>query len=212
MSTKKLLGKPNAKLKKAGIRQFSIPAYETIDGFRTCPMAGECKAFCYAGCGPYKWDSVAEKHHYNLNLYREDSRLFVETMILELKARRFKKPIRIHDTGDFFNKQYLNAWLTIIAACPETLFYAYTKSLHLFDYQSGFYLLDNFFVRFSYGGTLDHKIKSTDYNSRVFPDYQSAVSAGYLVCPSDDDSMAFNPDVVNLGLIVHGDNKKHFTV
>ena len=35
--------------------------------------------------------------------------------------------MRIHVTGDFFSRSYLNMWIEIIKANPETTFWTYTK-------------------------------------------------------------------------------------
>ena len=54
----------NSKLKKTskelGVRvfNFGIPAYKSVSGKLTCPMADECVKFCYAKKGAYIWSNV----------------------------------------------------------------------------------------------------------------------------------------------------------
>ena len=38
---------------------------------------------------------------------------------------------RFHDSGDFFNQKYLDAWVEVARAHPNKLFYGYTTSLYL---------------------------------------------------------------------------------
>jgi hypothetical protein len=38
------------------------------------------------------------------------------------------KVVRIHASGDFDTPEYVQAWIRIIQACPDTTFYAYTRS------------------------------------------------------------------------------------
>ena len=51
-----LFGTTNAKLKKQNIASFDLPQGHT------CPFAGECLKFCYAGKGFYKMPSVKNKY------------------------------------------------------------------------------------------------------------------------------------------------------
>ena len=206
-----LFGDPNSKLKNDNTKQFSIPQYKSNCGMITCPYAGECKKYCYAGEGTIytAFPAIDCKHESNLQLYLTDRDKFISDIIRECNRSRNNFNRRIHDRGDFFNRDYLEAWYTIIDNCKKTLFYAYTKSLPLFNYQSG-WVRDNLFIRFSYGGTLDHKIKSTDYKARVFQDKQAILKAGWVACPHDSDLLAFDDTVLNLGIPVHGQHKSKF--
>ena len=42
--------------------EFNLPA------LITCPFADECKVFCYADKGSYKWKPVVNKYAFNLAL------------------------------------------------------------------------------------------------------------------------------------------------
>jgi hypothetical protein len=54
-------------------------------------------------------------------------------MLTELAAKKFTGAwIRIHDAGDFFSDDYLQAWLRICRARPDLHFYAYTKEVDRF--------------------------------------------------------------------------------
>lgn len=45
------------------------------------------------------------------------------------------KIFRIHDQGDFFSQQYINAWTKVIRNHPDIYFWAYTRSFK-FNYQN----------------------------------------------------------------------------
>lgn len=137
---KTLLSFGNAKLLKDNIATFGLPAGEC------CPFAGECRKWCYASKGRYKFKVVAAKRQYNLACSMEEP--FVEAMCDEIQGFHVEY-VRIHDSGDFYSKEYLNKWIEIAKASPKVLFYTYTKSFPLFE---GVELPSNFIVIGSEGG------------------------------------------------------------
>lgn len=187
--------------KYSRIYNFTIPAFQTKEGFRTCPMAGVCASGCYAKMGAYVWPKVYAKHAANLALTQTEG--FIDAMNHEIQRT---KPdlVRIHDAGDFYSLEYLNKWLKIVAANPSVQFYAYTKSVSLIKSVT---LPANFTVIFSLGGKEDSKIDSaTDRHSRVFPSLESLLAAGY-VDTSHDDTNAIGENH-RIGLVYHG-NKNY---
>lgn len=211
----------NAKIAKSGndnlvIYNFGIPAYETeINGVKliTCPGAGTCASGCYATMGAYGWNTVQNAYRNRLIATLDDS--FVGLMVQAINTkkrsadRNFKDlAIRIHDSGDFYTKAYLNKWLTIMKEFPSVKFYAYSKMIPwLKDKQ----LPNNFTTIFSYGGKFDSFIdREKDRHSSVFQDLESLVSKGYSDA-SKDDSVAFTSDSNKIGLIYHGYKSKEWT-
>ena len=55
------------------------------------------------------------------------SKCFATRMIAEIRERGVRV-VRIHEAGDFYSKTYIKAWRAIMKACPETRFFAYTRS------------------------------------------------------------------------------------
>ena len=45
--------------------------------------------------------------------------------------------LRIHEAGDFFSQDYLDAWIEVAKKMPQTLFYAYTVSLPYYMARKG---------------------------------------------------------------------------
>ena len=106
----------NSKLKKTskltGLRvfNFGIPAYKSASGKLTCPFAGECVKFCYAQKGAYSWSNVKPAFEKRYELTKTDD--FVNEMNKEIAK---KKPdyVRVHDSGDYYSKAYLDKWIEI---------------------------------------------------------------------------------------------------
>ena len=47
-------------------------------------------------------------------------------------SKKKKKTVRIHESGDFYNRAYVLKWFKIAAISPEKTFYAYTKRTDIF--------------------------------------------------------------------------------
>ncbi|MFY8211364.1 MAG: GP88 family protein [Candidatus Nanopelagicus sp.] len=162
----KQLIKANEKMVKSGgaditIGNFGIPAIvglvvnektKNFEVITTCPGAGECKEFCYVGAGNYiKYAASSENMMSALNYIRNDPNGFKQQMISELKS--LVKPgvkvyLRWHDSGDFFNKDYLHLAFDVARAVPEATIYAYTKNAWVVNDKS---MPDNFVINFSQG-------------------------------------------------------------
>ena len=120
----------------------------------TCPYATEmCKKACYAVKAEkqYKKYCLPARHD---NLKASRSETFIPDMvrIISEKAHSTRKPeliVRIHESGDFYNKVYAMAWIEIAKQClniEKVKFIAYTKSFPYFD---GIDLPSNFSLRAS---------------------------------------------------------------
>lgn len=152
----------NRKLAKLGSIGFGLPAFRSLDGFKVCPMAGKCSGPCYARQGTYTWPVVVAAREHNLALVRGNLTEFVEQAILDL-SRSKAGTVRIHDSGDFFSQEYLDAWFKIATKTSSKIFYAYSKSLHL-DWSK---LPSNFRVTFSEGGLMDDAINKNEPHARI---------------------------------------------
>jgi hypothetical protein len=186
--------KGNSKLDKSGIGHFSLPA------ILTCPNAGTCKQGCYATQGRYLFPNVRDAYARNLKLSKNIPAL-IKTLSQELTG--YSGRIRIHTSGDFYSRKYLQAWLEIIRAHPNVQFYAYTKMVSLLKSVE---LPSNFTVIFSEGGKEDSLIGETDRHARVFDSKDSLLAAGYTDA-SQDDLLALGPEK-KIGLVYHGAKAK----
>jgi hypothetical protein len=105
----------------------------------------------------------------------------------------------VHDDGDFFSQEYLDAWYYLAKKFGDKILYAYTKSLHLdlwHDKPSNLRLCQSF------GGKYDNLIREDRSFSRVFPDRASLELAGYTY-GNVDDSLAID-EARYIGFVYHG--------
>ena len=106
----------NSKLKKTSkyfdkrVFNFGIPAYKSNTGKITCPLAGECVKYCYAQKGAYIWSNVSPAFEKRLLITKKNN--FADIMIDEIKRKKAEY-IRVHDSGDYYSKEYLLKWLEI---------------------------------------------------------------------------------------------------
>jgi len=120
------LSEPNAKL--GAVWGWSIPAVTT------CPGAtSACLTSCYAKRGNFVFPAIQNFFRQNYEGSQEES--FVEVMsglILQKQCRVF----RIHISGDFYSKEYIEKWIQIVGNVNKRLgktgefcrFYFYTRS------------------------------------------------------------------------------------
>jgi hypothetical protein len=201
----------NAKLSRSGIFSWGIPAYKSASGKITCPGAKDCLLGCYARNGFYVMPSVKKAQEERLALSESDA--FVDTIDAEIKRRKIKV-LRIHDSGDFYSRSYLNSWLEIIKRNPSVRFYAYTKMVPLFRPNPGsglrFEAPSNFTVIFSLGGKWDNKVDTAnDRHSAVFGSLKELRAAGYAnTTQIDANAYGKNPKI---GLVYHGPKSKEWS-
>lgn len=182
---------------------------ESGDHFNVCPNAGACAKVCYARNGTYLFPKVRAKHLGNLALVKDDP-AWVDKICEELAHKRFKpsgyprrvpglpllpdhlsewvrwwllwggQAVRIHDSGDFFSRDYLDGWAEVARRNPDVLFYFYTKEVLMLR-EAAPSLPRNMLWLFSLGGKQDHLIdKDSERHADVFPDEDAILAAGYM--------------------------------
>ena len=171
----------NGKLKKTSdvlkVRAFNfgIPAYRSASGKVTCPMAGKCVSFCYAKKGAYTWSNVKPAFEKRYELSKTDKFITKITAEIILKEPDY---IRIHDSGDYYSKEYLNKWIEIAKRNSDVRFYSYTNSVQMLKNVD---LPDNFDVIFSSSGKqVDLINKDIDRHSEIFKTESELLEKGYV--------------------------------
>ena len=214
MSSKSILQR-NSKMTKtmkmhAGYRIFNVSMPAGI----TCPMAGECGRICYAKYGRMVMPNQLAGYRENLDMYNAGTffpQLEQELTRQERLAAKMGQTvlIRIHDTGDFFSREYLEDWLTFMRAHPHVWFYAYTKSVSFVkDAAISGLVPENFTYVFSYGGKQDLLIdREHDRWAEIVPE-DAEIPAGCFD-GSHDDIYAADPGCRMIALRVHGAGKKY---
>ena len=179
----------------------------------TCPGANSCKAWitlkddkrilnrgneslftCFAASEELRYPNVFKARRYNYQIIKSyvlNSDLIGLTELINWNIQINKKNItkvRIHESGDFDNLLYLQAWLNVAKLNKDLKFYCYSKSLNFF---LEVLLPNNFYMVASYGGRYDHLI-----DLGYFPKYSKVVfsenEAKKLNLKIDkDDSLCF---------------------
>tara|TARA_R100001463_G_scaffold20385_1_gene49687 strand:+ start:902 stop:1513 length:612 start_codon:yes stop_codon:yes gene_type:complete len=180
---------------------FSIPAYKSETGKVTCPFADKCIKFCYAQKGNYKrFPSVKNGMEKKYQLTKQSN--FVELMNEEIKK---KKPdfIRVHDSGDYYSKTYLDKWLTIAKENPKVKFYSYTNSIKFIKELQE--IPGNFDFIFSDSGKQVNLIdKAKDRHTKIFNSIDSLNKLGYKDASKIDlFSTKWYNNTNKVGLIFH---------
>jgi hypothetical protein len=196
----------NSKLKetskKLGLKifNFSIPAYKSKSGKVVCPFAESCVKYCYAQKGNYKrFPKVAEGMEERFLISK--SLNFVALMDIEINKKK-ADAVRIHDSGDFYNNEYIEKWVNIAMLNPNVNFYAYTKSIPLFK---GRNLPKNMDVIFSFGSKKDELIDvNNDRHARIFNNETELLKEGYVNASKIDYyATKFYSENKKVGLIYH---------
>lgn len=195
----------NSKLKKTskltGLRvfNFGIPAYKSATGKLTCPFAAECVKFCYAQKGAYSWSNVKPAFEKRYELTKTDD--FVNEMNKEIAK---KKPdyVRVHDSGDYYSKAYLDKWIEIAIHNPHVRFYSYTNSVEMLKAAE---LPDNYDIIFSDSGKQKDKINTNvDRHTRIFTNLAEMTLAGYVnAMETDLNATKWFNKTNKVGLIFH---------
>ena len=148
------------------IRVISMPC------LITCPFACKCKFGCYATSGKQGMPNCVRAYLENLDMVRRGDffpqlRAELEMYRIQAKRKGVTPYVRIHDSGDFVDEEYLDNWLELMRDFPDINFYAYTKCVQWFEdrrYKPDF--PDNFGFIYSFGGTQDDII-SAKYDSHA---------------------------------------------
>lgn len=219
----------NSDLRRSGIFNWTLPAFvvELSDGskFNACPHAGPCARVCYARFGTYNFSNVKARHVANLEYTLNQGDLWEEQMTKEISGRRFEpsmnphnlefdrtdpfltrwvlaggRAVRIHDSGDFYDRRYFERWMRIAEKRPHVLFYAYTKEVSMLKPLVD-WLPENMRLIFSTGGLEDALIdRENDRHAEVFPDLGSLEAAGYFD-QADNDVLAAVAPSNKIGIV-----------
>lgn len=148
------LSKGNTKLvanEKEAFLIWNLPAR------LTCPQSTEqCRKYCYAMKAERLYPQTRESRQQQFKA--SQSRTFLKDMIntieyySNLPSIKGKKIFfRIHESGDFFSRNYLLQWLWIANKFPNIQFLAYTKSINFVDQllEEGYSIPLNMVIRFS---------------------------------------------------------------
>jgi hypothetical protein len=193
--------KNTSKLTGKRVFNFGIPAYKTASGKLTCPFADSCIKFCYAQKGAYIWSNVKPAFEKRYQITLQDN--FADIMQTEINKKR-PDVVRVHDSGDYYSRAYLQKWLTIFKNNPNVHFYSYTNSISLFKELKQ--LPNNFTVIYSDSGKQVNLIdKNKDRHTKIFKDKDSLIASGFVDASKNDlfATTILNKTNNKIGLIYH---------
>jgi len=211
-------GKFNAKLQQINgkLYSFSLPS-----GY-SCPFAKMCDSRavlnketgkytikdgkhtefrCFSASQEVVFPSVRRQREHNFNLLRKLKKANEMVELIQNSLPKDATHIRVHVSGDFYNKEYMKSWLLIAEQNPNVIFYAYTKSL-------GYWVAlkneipVNFKLNASKGGSQDFLID--EYNLKFVEVVYSEQEAKEKNLAIDHtDELAFKQDT-SFALLIHG--------
>jgi len=177
----------NGKLKKTSklmgfkVVNFGLPAYKSITGRVICPMADGCIKFCYARKGAYIWGNVKPAFEKRYELSKTDD--FISAIHTEIQRKK-PKFVRVHDSGDYYSREYLAKWFQIAKQNPQVNFYSYTNMIDMIKKAD---IPSNYDFIFSNSGKqVDLIDKSIDRHTEIFKTADELVAAGYANASEND--------------------------
>ena len=196
----------NSKLKKTSkhfdkrVFNFGLPAYKSNTGKVVCRMADKCKIFCYAKKGAYIWSNVFPAFEKRLQISMQDN--FVDLMVAEIKKKNVEY-VRVHDSGDYYDKRYLAKWFKIAELLPNVRFYSYTNEIGMIKNSKD--IPKNYDFIFSGSGKQRDLIdKKVDRHSKIFDSLKSLKKDKYTNCSNYDlYATRWYNDTKKVGLIYH---------
>lgn len=196
-----------------GLRKSQVVGFDLPAGY-TCPMADICKAQadrvtgkitdgahskfrCYAASIEARYTTTRMAHWNNFDLLNGLDESNIADLILK-SIPKSVKVIRIHTSGDFFNRSYFNAWVKVAFMRPDISFFGYTKILTYVKANKP----DNFKLVYSYGGIMDSKIDDTIPTCKVV---SYSPTSACIASNSDDYYLIMKGESFTLNL--HGTQK-----
>ena len=177
------------------------------DGRRKIKDGKDNEFRCFSASQEVQYTNVFNSRKHNFDLLRQSNN---KDLLLMDSLPKDAGIVRIHVAGDFFNSEYLWAWWLTAQANPNTLFYAYTKSLRYWvDIVNEMPILNNFVLTASRGGSTDDMID--EHNLRSTTVVFSEAEAEKLGLEIDhDDSHAARPSLrdQDFALLIHGTQPK----
>ena len=177
-----------------------------VDGKKKLVDGPDTEFRCFSASQEVVFPGVYNSRSINFNSLRGKTTVEMFTLLSEALPKN-AGIIRIHVAGDFFNEDYFKAWVGMAILNPETLFYAYTKSLPYWVNNLSL-IPENMVLTASRGGRMDHMIEQ--FGLRSVKVVLSQYEARKLRLPIDhDDSHAAIPAKAgkDFALLIHGMQK-----
>ena len=217
------------KMSKGNMKLSKDTLIFSISAGITCPGSNNCKAWvtlkddkrvlnrgneslftCFAASEELRYPNVYKSRRYNFNLIngyvlKNDLKGLTELINRSIQSNRKNiTKVRIHESGDFYNRLYLEAWKNEAELNKDLIFYCYSKSLLFFPTNRS--IPNNFYMTASYGGKYDYLIDRGYFKrfSKVVFSEDEALKLGLKI--DKDDSLCFGNKP--FALLLHGMQEK----
>jgi hypothetical protein len=185
-------------------------AIQALDGNRTIQDGKNTKFRCFSASQEVQYTNVYNLRSNNFEALRGLKTVEGIAYAIEDALPDNAGIVRIHVAGDFFNIAYFKAWLQVIANNPDTLFYAYTKSVpYWIQLRDEIEALSNLVLTASRGGKYDRFIDEFKLREAIVVFSESeAFELGLEI--DHDDSHAADPSRrhQSFSLLIHGTQPK----
>lgn len=208
----------NAKLER-DTAILSLPAGHT------CPFAKTCRSSCNRETGKITDGPHAEIRCYatgaeclfplirksrwsNFELIKQAGTAIGMASLIErsLVGKKKIKLVRMHQSGDFFNQAYFDAWLMVAQQHPEWIVYGYTKALP-FWVKRLHAIPANMKLVASRGGTHDHFIEMFGLRSARVVLSEREARRKWKLQIDHDDTHCWKYDK-DFAILIHGTQPK----
>ena len=170
---------------------------------------------CFAANQEMQYDALRANRWHNFDLLREAGKeggaeaqadLIVKSLEHFFYTEGAKNEVRIHESGDFYNGEYLRAWMLTAQRMPDIKFYAYTKSVpYVAAMEKLLANTPNLSITLSQGGRKDDEIDNLDIKtSRVFNTPESILKAGLILDLDDNLAKEKGGRDKDFALLIHG--------
>lgn len=206
----KLLELQNSKGCK--VTSFDLPAGHT------CPASDECQSFadkvtgkitdgnnckfrCYAASMEARYSASRKAHWRNYEAIASCKTSDEMANLILSELPKDVKIVRIHASGDFFNRKYFMAWVKVAEVRTDIRFFGYTKVLPYVKYSKP----DNFRLQYSFGGKMDSKV-TCEPVAYVVKNIAEAIKRNLQPACIDDpsDDFDFIMEGKTFALVIHG--------
>ena len=180
---------------------FAKECLSKADRFTGKIIDGEhCRFRCFAASAEAQYKEARNLRWSNFNLVRGEATQKIADMICEALPK--KKLVRIHESGDFFNQAYFDAWLEVARRNPYIRFYAYTKAIPFWLARLD-NLPSNIRLTASLGGTHDDLAEKHNLKTSYVAFSESEANIRGLEI-DHDDSLAYGPNEKSFAHLIHG--------
>jgi hypothetical protein len=170
---------------------------------------------CFAANQEMQYDALRANrwHNYDLLLAagkeggaEAQADLIIRSLEYFFDTEGEKNEVRIHESGDFYNGEYLKAWMITAKKMPNINFYAYTKSIpYVQSMEQQLKDIPNFTITLSQGGRKDADIANVDIKTaRVFNTPEEILKAGLILDLDDNLAKERGGREKDFALLVHG--------